>query len=182
MKAYFEYISENENSFRRFRFQCFLVILFLSILLSASFLFTKKDILKFRSEKGVVALVSLSKVRVKPGGTYDLRKFIEKDAIEIKINEQSYFVRYKLDQHRDNVFQKIHVGDSIVVYFDRIENHLELYEILKNGESILDYSGRKYQGKVFSGILFVLLIISIFLLTFTIQLRKKHLSRKGNIF
>lgn len=182
MKAYFEYISENQNSFRRFKFQWILVILVLCFFLGTYFFITKKEIRQYSHQSGVVDVIRPSKVRVKPGGTYDLRKFVEKEVIEININGTSYFVRYQLEKHRTNVFQKIHIGDTVELYFDKIENHLELYEIEKNGESILDYSGRNKEGRAFAGILLFLLIISMFILIFTMRLRKMYLNKKGNIF
>lgn len=182
MKAYFEYISENENSYRRFKSQWIFLILLLIIVLGIYFFITKKVISEYSSEKGVVQLIRPSKVRVKPRGTYDIRKYVEQDAIEIKLKGTSYYVRYQLGRHKENVFQKIHSGDTINIYFDRIENHLELYEILKNGESVLDYSGRNKQGKIFSAILIVVLIISVFILTYTIRLRKIYLNKNGVIF
>jgi len=142
----------------------------------------KNDILDYTSQKGSVELICASKVNVKPLAKYDMRSVVEEDAIEIRVNGRSFFVRYQLERHKKNVFQKIHVGDTVLVYYAPIENHLELYEIIKNKETILNYSERQFQGNIVVVIFGTILTLSVFVLILIVRLRKKYLSKKGNIF
>ncbi|TXI84168.1 MAG: hypothetical protein E6Q38_02315 [Crocinitomicaceae bacterium] len=159
----------------------------MSILVFGFFLFQglfvlKNDLLDYTSEKGSVELICASKVNVKPRAKYDMRSVVEEDAIEIRVKGKSFFVRYQLDRHKKNVSQKIHVGDTVIVYYAPIENHLELYEIIKNDESILNYSERHFQGTILKFVFGLLVSLSTFVLILIVRLRKKYLSKKGNIF
>lgn len=182
MFIYFEYLSENEKTYRGTVQLCVLSILVCGFFLFQHFFVLKKDILDYSSQKGSVELICASKVNVKPRAKYDTRSVVEEDAIEVRVNGRSFFVRYQLERHKKNVFQKIHVGDSVLVYYAPIENHLELYEIIKNNESILNYSERQNQGNILLMIFGTILILSIFVLILIVRLRKKYLSKKGNIF
>lgn len=182
MFTYFEYLSENEKTYRGTVQLCVLSISVCGFFLFQHFFVLKKDILDYSSQKGSVELICASKVNVKPRAKYDTRSVVEEDAIEVRVNGRSFFVRYQLERHKKNVFQKIHVGDSVLVYYAPIENHLELYEIIKNNESILNYSERHNQGNILLMIFGTILILSIFALILIVRLRKKYLSKKGNIF
>ncbi len=182
MFIYFEYLSENEKTYRGTVQLCILSILVFGFFLFQGLFVLKNDLHDYTSERGYVELICASKVNVKPRAKYDMRSVVEEDAIEIKINGRSYFVRYQLERHKKNVFQKIHIGDNVIVYYAPIENHLELYEIIKNNEFILNYSERHYQGTILKFIFALLVTISIFVLILIVRLRKKYLSKKGNIF
>jgi len=182
MFIYFEYLSENEKTYRGTVQLCILSILVFGFFLFQGLFVLKNDLLDYTSDKGSVELICASKVNVKPRAKYDLRSVVEEDAIEIKVNGRSYFVRYQLERQKKNVLHKIHVGDTVLVYYAPIENHLELYEIIKNKESILNYSERHYQGNILAVIFGMILTLSIFVLIQIVRLRKKYLSKKGNIF
>lgn len=182
MFIYFEYLSENEKTYRGTLQLCILSILVFGFFLFQHFFVLKNDIVDYTSQKGSVELICASKVNVKPRAKYDRRSVVEEDAIEIRVNGRSFFVRYQLERHKKNVFQKIHVGDTVLVYYAPIENHLELYEIIKNNESILNYSERQNQGNILVVIFGTILTLSVFVLILIVRLRKKYLSKKGNIF
>lgn len=182
MFIYFEYLSENKKTFRGTVQLCVLSILVFGFFLFQHFFVLKNDIVDYTSQKGSVELICASKVNVKPRAKYDMRSVVEEDAIEIRVNGRSFFVRYQLERHKKNVFQKIHVGDTVLVYYAPIENHLELYEIIKNNESILNYSERQFQGNILLIIFGTIITLSVFVLILIVRLRKKYLSKKGNIF
>ena len=175
MKAYFEYVSENEKSFLRFRLAMIFTVIISSILVWAIF-YGHHELDDFSKQEGVVSSVHLNTIEVEASGAFGTRWTVEKEVVDIILNQNRFIVRYELDDYKERVFKKIKKGDYVHLYYSSIDGHLELKEIDKDGDLILEYAGREQRMALFFISIPSILLGSILLLIWVTRMRKKYLS------
>lgn len=176
MKLYFEYIAENESTFLRFRRNITLIILVLCVCIGA-ILFGFKDLSDYSYRKGVVTDIYTNVIHVKPSGSRNLNKLVEKDVVDIFIDYKRYIVRYEIEKHKETILKEIKDGDQLEIYYRLNDGKLELAEIIKDGKSMLDYEGRQKNMVIIYYIIPSLLLIAVFLLIWVIRMRKTYRSK-----
>lgn len=177
MKAYFEYISENEKSFINFRF--YMVILIFGLcMFEYALIFGKNGLEDYIKTSGVVQNVQIGTIKVKPKGRYDFRKYVVKEVVDVQIDDNHYIVRKDEEDWKSITLNQIRKNDSIVIYYHIIDGYKEITEIIKGGNMILNY--KAYQKKwSFLHYLFPTLIIGfVTLFIWVIKMRRNVIKNK----
>ena len=177
MKAYFEYISENEKSYLRFRFNMFILIFGL-IALYIAYLTGKSGLGAYSKTSGVVQNLTMGIIQVKPQSKYDFRDFVEKDVVDILINNVNFIVRDKYENGKVITLKQIRRNDSIVVYFHIIDGYNEIVEISKDGKMLLNLKGYEKKWEFLNYLFPILIIGFVSLFIWVYRMRKNNINKK----